>query len=56
MKQWLLDRLKEPSTQAGLSALGLLVGLPPGSVDVAYQVVAAGFAVAAIVRKEKGRA
>ena len=56
MGKWLLDRLKEPSTQAGLSALGLIFGLPPGTVDIAYQVASAALAIAAIVRKEKGNA
>ena len=49
--KWLVDRLKEPSTLAGLSALGMLFGLPPGTIDAVGQVVAGGLAVAAIVRK-----
>ena len=54
--KWLLNRLKEPSTLAGLSALGMLFGLPPGTIDAVGQVVAGGLAVAAIVRKEKSGA
>lgn len=41
---------------AGLSALGMLVGVPPGTFDAVGQIIAGGLAVAAIVRKEKGRA
>lgn len=52
--QWLLKRLKEPSTLAGLSALGVIVGLPPGSVDAAGQVFSGVMALAAIVTHEKG--
>jgi hypothetical protein len=53
---WLLNRLKEPSTLAGLSALGMLFGLPPGTIDAVSQIIAGGLAVAAIVKKEKGSA
>lgn len=52
---WLLSRLKEPSTLAALSALGLLFGLPPGTIDAVNQVIAGGLAIAAIVKKEKGQ-
>lgn len=53
---WLINRLKEPSTLAGLSALGMLFGLPPGTIDAVAQILAGGLAVAAIVKKEKGGA
>lgn len=53
---WLLDRLKEPSTMAGLSAVGLLIGLPAGTIDAVGQVIAGVAALGAIVLKEKQRA
>lgn len=53
---WLFDRLKEPSTLAGLSALGMMFGLPPGTMDAVGQIIAGGLAIAAIVRKENGNA
>lgn len=49
--QWLLDRLKEPSTLAGLSAIAILCGLPPGTVEAVNMVVSGGLALAAIVVK-----
>lgn len=48
-----LQRLKEPSTWAGLSALGLLVGLPAGTIDALGQVVGGVAALAAIFLPEK---
>lgn len=48
----ILARLREPSTWAGISALGLIVGLPPGTVEVAGQVVGAVAAVGAILLPE----
>lgn len=46
---YILKRLREPSTLAGLSALGVLFGLPPGTVDLAVQVAVTVTAVAAVV-------
>lgn len=48
----ILARLREPSTMAGLSMLGVLVGLPPGSVELTLQMAAAGAAVLAIALPE----
>lgn len=48
-----LNRLREPSTWAGLSALALVFGLPPGTVDLVGQVVAGAGGLAAIVLAEK---
>ena len=50
---YFLKRIREPSTWAGLSALGLLVGLPPGSVELAGQVVMGVGGLAAIFLSEK---
>ena len=48
----LLNRIKEPSTWAGITALGLLFGLPPGTVDAVGTLVAGVGAVAAILIPE----
>lgn len=45
-------RLREPSTLAGLGVLGVLFGLPPGTVEVITQAVSAVLAVGAIVIPE----
>lgn len=49
-------RLKEPSTWAGLSALGLLFGVQPGTLDAVAQAGIAIAASAAVLLGEKGRA
>lgn len=49
----ILSRLREPSTWAGLSALGLLFGLPPGTFDAVGQIVAGVAGLAAIFLPEK---
>lgn len=50
----ILRRMREPSTWAGLAALGVLFGLPPGSVEAVSQVVGGLAAIAAIALPEKG--
>lgn len=52
----IISRLREPSTWAGLSALGLIVGLPAGTLDALGQVLGAVAAVAAIVLPETTKA
>lgn len=52
----LAARLREPSTWAGISALGLIFGLPPGTVEATGQVIGAVAAVGAIVLAEKPEA
>ncbi len=52
MKDRILQRLREPSTWAGLSAIGLLFGLPPGTVDLIGQVVGGVAGLAAIFMPE----
>lgn len=47
-----LKRLKQPSSMAGLAALALLFGVPPGTIELANQVVTGGLALAAIVLNE----
>ncbi len=52
MKQQIIQRLREPSTWAGLSALGLVLGLPPGTIDAIGQLVGGLAAVAAVFLPE----
>lgn len=49
----IIKRLKEPSTWAGIAALGVLFGLPAGTVEALGQVVGGVAALAAIVIPEK---
>lgn len=49
----LLQRLKEPSTWAGLAVLGTLFGVPPGTVEAASQVIGGVAALAAIFLPER---
>lgn len=51
----ILDRIKEPSTWAGLSVLGLVFGLPPGTIELIGQVLGGAAGLAAIVLKEKAK-
>lgn len=51
--QKFIDRIKEPSTWAGLSVLGVLFGLPPGTMDALGQVVGGLAALGAIVLAER---
>ena len=53
--QNLLNRLKEPSTWAGLSVLGTLFGIPPGALDIVHQVAIGVGAVAAICLPEQAK-
>lgn len=50
--QSIVNRLREPSTWAGLSALGLIFGLPPGTVDAIGQILGGVAAIAAIALPE----
>jgi hypothetical protein len=49
----IINRLKEPSTWAGISALGVLIGLPLGTIDAVGQVIGGIAALAAIFMAEK---
>ena len=51
----ILQRLREPSTWAGIAALGMLFGVPPGTVDLAGQVVGGVAGLAAIFLSEKAQ-
>lgn len=52
----IITRIKEPSTWAGIAALGMLVGLPPGTIDAVGQLIGAAGAIGAILLKEKADA
>ena len=47
--RYLAGRLREPSTLAGLSAVGLLVGLPPGAIELGAQIFIGVAGIAAAV-------
>lgn len=49
---YFLKRLREPSTMAGLTALAMLFGIPPGTLELGSQVVAGVLAGAAIFLPE----
>lgn len=49
----ILNRLREPSTWAGLSVLGVIFGLPPGTIDLLGQVLGGVAGLAAIVLGER---
>lgn len=53
MKALFLQRIREPSTWAGLAVLGTLFGLPPGTVEAAGQVAGGLFALGAIFLGER---
>lgn len=48
----ILKRIREPSTMAGLSALALLFGIPPGTIDAVSQAVVAVLGAAAVLLPE----
>lgn len=49
----ILKRLREPSTWSGLAVLGVVFGLPPGTIELAGQVVAGIAGLAAIFVGER---
>lgn len=51
--KYVLARLREPSTWAGLSALGVVFGIPPGTLDLVAQVGVGIAGLAAIALKDK---
>ncbi len=51
----LFKRLREPSTWAGIAALGLLIGLPPGTVEAVGQIVGGVAALGAIFLPERDK-
>jgi len=51
----IIERLREPSTWAGLSVLGVLFGLPPGTIDLAGQVIGGIAGLVSIVMTERAK-
>lgn len=49
---YVINRLKEPSTLAGLGVLAVLFGVPPGTVEVVSQAVGGVLAAAAVLIPE----
>ncbi|AVS74485.1 hypothetical protein [Paracidovorax cattleyae] len=52
--QYILGRMREPSTWAAISALGVVFGLPPGTVDLAVQVGVAATGILGVLLPDKG--
>jgi hypothetical protein len=50
--KYLIDRLKEPSTWAGLSVLTALLGVPMEHVNAVHGVVAAALGAVAIFKPD----
>lgn len=50
----IIKRLREPSTWAGLSVLGVVFGLPPGTLELVGQVIGGAAGLAAIFLPELG--
>ncbi len=48
----ILKRIREPSTWAGIAALGLIFGLPPGTIEAVGQIVGGVAALGAIFLPE----
>jgi hypothetical protein len=48
----IINRLREPSTWAGVAALGLIFGLPVGTIEMVGQVIGGLAGLAAIVLPE----
>lgn len=51
----LLQRLREPSTWAGISAIGLVVGIPEGAIDAVGQIIIGVTSLLSIVLPELGK-
>jgi hypothetical protein len=52
MNKAILNRLREPSTWAGLSVIAALVGVPPGTFELVSQVFMGVAGLAAIALPE----
>lgn len=52
----IFKRVREPSTWAGIAALGLIFGLPPGTIEAAGQIIGGVAALGAILLPEATKA
>jgi hypothetical protein len=50
---FIIRKLREPSTWAGVAVLGTLFGVPPGTIELTGQVVGGLAGLAAIVMNER---
>lgn len=53
MRGLIINRLREPSTWAGLAVLGAVFGLPPGTIDAVGQVIGGAASLFAIFMPEQ---
>lgn len=51
----IIERLKEPSTWAGVGLIGAAFGIPPGTIELAGQVVMGLAGLAAVFLKERSK-
>lgn len=51
----ILKRIREPSTWAGIAALGLIFGLPPGTIEAVGQLIGGAAALGAILLPEASK-
>jgi len=52
---YLIARLREPTTASGISGLAVLIGAPPGTFEVLTQFLVSLGSLLAIVLPERGR-
>lgn len=52
MRQFIINRIKEPSTWVAVSAIAALFGAPVGSVDAVHQIVAGMAALLGVLLPE----
>lgn len=53
---YLLARIKEPSTWTALGALGLLLGIPTGTIDAVHMIAGGVAALLGVLLPENGKA
>lgn len=51
--RYVLGRLREPSTWAGISVIAALFGVPPGTVEAVHQLTAAAIALGAVLLPDR---
>jgi hypothetical protein len=49
---YVIARIKEPSTWTALGAIGLLLGLPPGTMDAMHMIVGGVAALVGVLLPE----
>lgn len=51
---YLVRKFREPSTWAGIAAVAVAFGLPPGTIDAVGQIVGGVAGLAAVMLNERG--